>query len=1185
MKSKRRLIKIVSSSSILVFTITPFIATGCSFTPSTTNKLVLDTTSFISVSLIESGDDVFCDLKAKYGSDSVKLDKVTFSYSDKSVLTAEWDKSKQQVKLSPLLAGTVTLTIDATDNNNHDATASVILTVNSAPVIEYLKLDTTNFKGIKLYAGAENANCLLTATFKDRAVNIDSVNFSYEKENVIAAQWDKNSQTVTITPKTEGSIVLTINATDSAGHLGTDYVALTVNKDNRILELDTSSFNNISLVENGDDVNCEIKAKYDNQTILLDTVTFEYSKDNVVNATWNKETQSVKLSPQSSDSIILTLIATDINNHQTSKKISLTVDAQAKEEQAILDISNFAGIKLVEDGEDVSCLLTAKYDETDVRLKTVEFAYSKDNIIEASWIEDTQKVKITPKAQGSVTLTLNATDVNDHTGSIDINLIVNAKPKVEVLLLDTSDFNGKELIDTGSDVVCNLKATYGEDETTLDTVTFSYSTDNIVSASWDKNAQTVTLSPLNEGQTTLTINADDGNGHSDTAEVELTVKPKPVPKTLEVNTSSFNGIDLYANGDAVDCLLTATYGQTPTTLKTVTFEYSENNILSAQWDVNTQKVTITPIAEGEVTLTLNATDNNEHSTTKSIALVVDEARTLQLDTSNLNGVEIFDGGNDVSCLLSAKYNAKAINLKEVTFNYSVDNILKAEWNQSSQNVIITPINYGEVNLTINATDVEENTASESIKLVVKYSETAKLVLDLSQINLEQTIGKNNIYSISAKYGVQNASLTTVSFSYGTEGILSASWDNLNSQVQINPIKIGTTTLTINATDSYGHSSSSTISIEVNSKVHEFINERTFSLRGYNNITHSGSFGTMLLFYHETDSSKAKNNYTYYALTNNHVTSGIHGLIDPEDQRAQTLKVAVAYQDWDDAKGESQTIGLWDDGSGTPNYYTILDSVWDNTSSTGKFKTLFTSYLQTTGTVNKKYYRDMTICKVDFGNYATSSLAKNRLKNLNDYASTHNNYLMQFDDYSDLDFESGEAKDRVFTGGYPLRTFGNQYIYDTATKFQKMVFENNKPSPYTSWIQMIHYFEEYSSKYAESTIYNAACVKQENSYLYSSDWQGPQNYDLTTRFGGGASGSLAIRTNDPDDVSTYKATGIYWGGWSSSLGYFAPYFSPFSLNFNYAITPWIPTTSIIERFMASDAFTNNTPTDDCCYNVI
>ena len=150
MKTSKKVLSILSCSLFSVCTITPIILTGCS--TNTTQTLKLDITAFKSVNLTEKGEDVYCDLKATYGDQDVKLDQVTFTYSKENVLTAKWNKTSQQVQLTPVTAGTTTLNIKAVDINNHSASASVSLTVNEAPIVESLKLDTTKFEGIKLYA-------------------------------------------------------------------------------------------------------------------------------------------------------------------------------------------------------------------------------------------------------------------------------------------------------------------------------------------------------------------------------------------------------------------------------------------------------------------------------------------------------------------------------------------------------------------------------------------------------------------------------------------------------------------------------------------------------------------------------------------------------------------------------------------------------------------------------------------------------------------------------------------------------------------------------------------------------------------------------------------------------------------------------------------------------------------------
>ena len=231
---------------------------------------------------------------------------------------------------------------------------------------------------------------------------------------------------------------------------------------------------------------------------------------------------------------------------------------------------------------------------------------------------------------------------------------------------------------------------------------------------------------------------------------------------------------------------------------------------------------------------------------------------------------------------------------------------------------------------------------------------------------------------------------------------------------------------------------------------------------------------------------------------------------------------------------------------------------------------------------------MTICKIDFGAFTGNATLKARLDRLNTYGSsgTHNGYLVEFDDYSDV--TSTSQNTTLFAGGYPLKTMGPdtpESIYsDSTVKFQKQLFKNNKPNYFSNLNSMISYFDWYAGYYGLSTVYNAKHTLQSNGCLFSPDWEGEKNYDPATPFGGGASGSLAIKASDPSDVTTYKASGIYWGGWhpsSSATWWFEPYFSPFTLNFGKNINE-ITYLNIIDQFMNSAAFTTNTPTDDCCY---
>ena len=371
------------------------------------------------------------------------------------------------------------------------------------------------------------------------------------------------------------------------------------------------------------------------------------------------------------------------------------------------------------------------------------------------------------------------------------------------------------------------------------------------------------------------------------------------------------------------------------------------------------------------------------------------------------------------------------------------------------------------------------------------------------------------------------------------------------------------------------------------EVHKFINERSFticdaaadSMGGW-----SGVFGTMWLFYHETF-EKAKNKYTYYALTNNHVTSGFNESENKDPTR--DWNIYFGFQNSSEAASKSNRINedpICDEISksiGKDNYY----SRFSKTSHAGithndNFKPLFTVYIDAQGYGRTNIYCDLTIVRVDFTEFtATETDIKNRLDGLNDYADNHNNYLVEFDNYSNTNSTT------MYCGGFPLVYMGDSdskdpnYIYDdTRTKFQAITFEDVSSDIYSNMSSLINTGKKMTSS-DDLDVYDATNTYDYSGGLFSPDWIGKPITDEKTPFGGGASGSLAIRASDVNDVNTYRASGIYWGGMSSSFGdwYFNPHFSPFVLNFGKNVSE-TNNSNIIKAFFGSDAYNLNKATN-------
>ena len=489
-------------------------------------------------------------------------------------------------------------------------------------------------------------------------------------------------------------------------------------------------------------------------------------------------------------------------------------------------------------------------------------------------------------------------------------------------------------------------------------------------------------------------------------------------------------------------------------------------------------------------------------------------------------------------------------------------------------------------------DIEEAIPSKTGPIDIKdFDEESneELSFDLSGVETIQNWGKNTTYDIKL-----SKSAKSINFSLTDSSVLSASLDD-NGMLNIAPKKIGSTTLTLTIKDKDENEFVKSIDLTVDSKIHEFINERTFSLSFtfYNAHPKKGltaswytSSGTGWLFYHETE---ADNDFTYYLLTNNHVTSGfMDGVKSSAGAWMEVTSVLnFAYQDWDDAKGETTKISTNVDdlsNNGEPNHYNVLDVNWSNNNS-DCFKTLFTSYLDAKigGDVVNRFYNDMTICKVDFSKYANTELCQNRLKKLNEYADKHDNKLVEFDDYSDI------SKKSIYTGGYPLNYCDENEgtIYKNATKFQKHIFDGTSAESVKDTNQLLSLYDNRARNrygvYEAQPIWSADGVQEKKSVWASPDWVAPTSYDRKLRFGGGASGSLAMTATDLANEDTFRASGIYWGGTGTDIPYYSfnQHFTPFTFNFGRNLDRQI-NWNILDRFYESKAYKEWKPVNDFMY---
>lgn len=357
------------------------------------------------------------------------------------------------------------------------------------------------------------------------------------------------------------------------------------------------------------------------------------------------------------------------------------------------------------------------------------------------------------------------------------------------------------------------------------------------------------------------------------------------------------------------------------------------------------------------------------------------------------------------------------------------------------------------------------------------------------------------------------------------------------------------------------------------KVHEFINERTFTLTAAitNDNKISATTGTSWIFYHDKQVDPT-NNYIYYAITNFHVIEGILNWTKAEGRNIP-VEIGVGFSNDTDAKA-NKTIDLfdlnktWVKNPNQANSLKVLDletvAVGTNIPNTILYDQYFN--YQNISPTNTALLMDMAIVKYDFSSFIdsndpTSNDIGKRLTNLNKYADSNNNYVTPIATKVDYDSWSNSSfiASNIYASGYPVVNIKGDKIhrnlqFGTSLKSQNFDYDNlslfHYPinTSYENLIKNVFYNKNTNPNHVVQTIDSDDIP----AYTYSNDYQF-QTSNSNIEFGGGASGSMGMFATNIDDPNTYKACGIYWGYlYNPAISKYYLSLSPFLLNWGQSI---------------------------------
>ena len=326
---------------------------------------------------------------------------------------------------------------------------------------------------------------------------------------------------------------------------------------------------------------------------------------------------------------------------------------------------------------------------------------SSDNSIATASASGLQ-VTITPKNAGSATITVTANDgtlTATQTFAITVPQQNRAPVAVGTIAAQTLTIGDSPI---KIDVSSNFR------DVDKDTLTYTATSNKGHIATATVSGTQITIAPIGEGNATITVTASDGK-LSTTQTISVSVmKSNRAPvavgtiaaQTLTIGDSPIK-IDVSSNFSDLDN-------------DTLTYTATSNKGHIATAIVSDYQATITPISEGNATITVTASDG-KLSATQTISVSVMKSNRAPVAAGTISERTLTVGASAI--VIDVSSNFQDSDGDNLTFTANSDTTSVADASASDSQVTIAPVSSGSATITVTASD-GTLTATQTISVTV-----------------------------------------------------------------------------------------------------------------------------------------------------------------------------------------------------------------------------------------------------------------------------------------------------------------------------------------------------------------------------------------------------------------------------------------------------------------------------------
>ena len=283
----------------------------------------------------------------------------------------------------------------------------------------------------------------------------------------------------------------------------------------------------ITLTAKGSATNVNVSSKFsdpDNDTLIYTAVSSD-----TTTATVSVSSSTVTITPKAVGGATVTVTARDPNGLTATQTIGVTVSSAPN--SAPTAVGTISPITLTAGGNATNVNVSGAFSDPDNDILTYT-AVSSDTT-KATVSVSGAIVTITPKAVGTTTVTVTARDPNGLTAAQNIAVTVGSAPNRAPTAVGTID----PVILTAGASPANVNVSSNFRDPDSDTLTYTaVSSDYRSKATVSVFSSIVTITPVAEGTSTVTVTARDPNGLTATQTIAVLVTAAPNRAPTAVGT-------------------------------------------------------------------------------------------------------------------------------------------------------------------------------------------------------------------------------------------------------------------------------------------------------------------------------------------------------------------------------------------------------------------------------------------------------------------------------------------------------------------------------------------------------------------------------------------------------------------------------------------------------------------------